>query len=136
MAKVLTFYVCKDARNSNQFSFNCSTVDLILIQSAFIGYSGRYSPPSAGNLQGSCPWTRNTNNTCDALGISSANCPPQYCTCNCLHSITPVITQLCNGKNTCLFSRQLLAPSTNLCFFTREADFVVVNYTCTRRMYK
>lgn len=128
-----TFFGCRaaDVFATPLFTISCPSNTVINVQSALVGYSGSYVAPTPSDPSGTCPWTDKTSNTCAALGITTA-CNPSPCQCNCTRSL-PVPAN-CNGQSgSCSFTQNsLIFPNTApLCQTSANAEFLVVNYTCS-----
>ena len=125
-----TFYACRALNYATQpyYTINCPSNTVINVQSAIMGYSGgSYAAPTDFNPSGACPWTAFTNNTC--AFISRSNC--SECQCSCVRPIA--VPSDCFGQSgVCNFEKAslILSATDPLCAISRDADFLVVNYTC------
>jgi hypothetical protein len=124
-----TFYVCRAANVEGYYTIKCPSNTLINVQSVIIGAtgsSGAYIAPSDNNPNGTCPWTAFTNATCASLSIRCSNCE-----CTCVRALT--VPSNCIGQSgECNFEKTLLifSDSNRFCVLSKDADFMVVNYTC------
>lgn len=136
----LTFYACKAASFSVSpaplFTFSCPGDLVINIQSALLGFSDVYIAPSPSNPNGSCPWTNKTSaSSCAAIGMTQCgtwDTPSCRYSCNCTRSTTTPADQ-CNGQKICDIQQEglmIFPEGSNFCMLQRDANFIVVNYTC------
>jgi len=108
--EAITFHDCRAANPTGQyFTMNeCSAGQVINIQSAVLGYSGKYNPNTHPPR---CPWL------------------------NCTVS-TDEPARLCNGRRSCSISQQILIypKGSALCSQQKDGNFIRITFTCVTGM--